>query len=95
MQVLFDLEHSCAVTAVNETDENSIKLYPNPANQTVYVITSEDLNGNAYQILDADGKIVRKGNLGGNKTAVDLGNIPSGIYFLDVNGFAVYKFLKI
>ena len=66
LQVLFDLEHSCAVTAVNETDENSIKLYPNPANQTVYVITSEDLNGNAYQILYADGKIVRKGNLGGN-----------------------------
>lgn len=66
---------------------NSIKLYPNPASDEIFIEMSnvsatELVEVNIYSI---DGKKVLEGKLTGMKTRISTSDLESGLYFVEVN----------
>ena len=68
---------------------SGIKIYPNPAVNTLYVETLNDINyQNMYiQITDINGKIAAQ--YANSNNEIDVSNLPNGIYFLTALSGAV------
>jgi len=55
-----------------------IVVYPNPTKNTLNIVTDLDIKANLY---DINGKILKSNII---EKQVDLSNLPSGIYFLNI-----------
>jgi hypothetical protein len=65
-----------------ETTSSSVYVYPNPSNG-IMVIERSDPTTEVISVSDVSGKILFSKNLQATlKTEIDLGCLPSGIYFL-------------
>lgn len=78
----------------NDLHHTQISLYPNPAHEVLRI--KGDLPGQShYSILDATGKVLGKGLLGGQ---IEVGQLKRGVYLLrierDDNQIINKKFLK-
>lgn len=66
------------------TNDNHLNIYPVPANQYLYVqstdITDPIENVNIYNII---GEVIYKSS--GSKKEIDISNVPSGVYFVQIN----------
>ena len=69
------------VANISKTDE-SVTVYPNPARENVNVIFDENLNAKSVAVYNLIGKVVCYYRTAGNSAAIDLSDVPSGIYFL-------------
>lgn len=83
---------------VNESRKSvNIKLFPNPANQTIsFVLNQQPLS---VKLTDMLGKVIEVSftENGTNKYSILLNNIPKGVYFLSVktvDGLLNSKFVK-
>lgn len=82
----------------NATD-NMLSLYPNPANDWLYIDAPEKFEG---CITDVTGKVtqnISSGNMqaSGNKYKIDVSRLSPGIYFIRIqtkNKLSVGKFIK-
>jgi hypothetical protein len=76
--------------------ENSISVYPNPASN--YVIVSKGSNSSAHiNIINANGSVVKQIVSSNNQTKLDVTNIPSGVYMIQVQeagAVSTLKFIK-
>ena len=63
--------------------ENQVSLYPNPAS-TFINIELEDITATRVTILDMNGKILQSENILDNKTTINISNLVSGIYFMQI-----------
>jgi len=59
----------------------SLKIYPNPSNDVIYIESDELIND--YTIFDITGKKVQDGTIMNNQIQVDV--IESGLYFLNLS----------
>jgi hypothetical protein len=84
---------SSNINQVFEQKSNLIKLYPNPAKNTLYldIINSKDKEY-IYEIFDVLGKSILKGFT--NEKEILVTNLKTGIYFLQVNNSFTSKFVK-
>ena len=79
--------------ALNITEYNSkIKLYPNPANDKIY-IESQLMNHNA-EIFDINGKLILSKLIDSDVATIDVSNLTTGIYFIKISNEVVGKFVK-
>lgn len=67
--------------AVSDVTNKSIQIFPNPV-KDVLNVSNVTLNSN-YEIFNAAGQLVSKGNLGTGKVAVN--KLAKGVYFLNVD----------
>ena len=69
--------------AIEDIDELSIKFYPNPANDILYIQHGE-INAAEVMLQSIDGKLLVNPELQstGATTKIDLSNLPSGSYIL-------------
>lgn len=72
---------------INEYDivQTEMRVFPNPANGRVAIVTSDNLPKGKLEVTDMSGKIIHTENwLYGNRMLVDLGalSLQSGVYFL-------------
>jgi hypothetical protein len=58
-----------------------INVFPNPANEMLLVSTATRSNLE-YQVLDAMGRPIRSGSMEGGSTAIDVADLPSGLYHM-------------
>jgi len=85
--VLADMVTACNVitTGVNEIEEEfALQSYTNPVLNTLDI----SLNGNSrfdYMIYDLSGKTILSGTSELNKKSIDLSELESGIYFLQLS----------
>ena len=73
-------------TAIDNTG-NLIKiiLYPNPANDYVYLeIQLQDIQKLFYQLYDMNGRCLKNENISSEKTMINLVNYTSNTYILNV-----------
>jgi subtilisin family serine protease len=63
----------------------SVNIYPNPANNTVYIsLDKMPENSVHYQFYDIQGKELQSGNFSNQKQELDISAISKGIYFISV-----------
>lgn len=58
-------------------------LYPNPTNGEFTIEST--FEGNKYQIIDAQGRLIQRGVITSDKMQLELKNAQRGIYYLKVN----------
>lgn len=71
-----------------------VKVYPNPASDNIFV---ENLEGGSLSILNVNGTVMLQNNINNNKTAIDISNLPNGVYLLRTSsdvGTVTTKFIK-
>jgi hypothetical protein len=62
----------------------SIKVYPNPVNNDLYVKLTSNLGGNAtYKIHNILGQTVTQGDL--KNESVNVSTLNSGLYFIEIS----------
>jgi uncharacterized Ntn-hydrolase superfamily protein len=87
LQRLFDAQRTCATSSLAETAAPEWKVYPNPAGDRL-TIAAYDPNMQRdeihYRLTDSRGRVVRKGRISGNSTTVDLSEMASGVYVVEV-----------
>jgi hypothetical protein len=73
---------------------NGIKIYPNPAHETLTIVNAEDVV--RVEIVDVTGKVVKTINNNALQT-IDVRNLKNSIYFLRLqkkNEIEIIKFVK-
>jgi hypothetical protein len=70
----------------------SIGLYPNPTTTSLTISSSEKIT--TISIANLLGQTVYTDNYNSNRVQVDVSALPTGVYFIKVNGTEVRKFLK-
>jgi hypothetical protein len=96
-QLLANTQSDCYdPTLIIEPEINNlIKLFPNPADEFIYIETEK--NGFQVQVMDLLGKEVIQHKSSENSTKVDLSGLQAGIYFLtfkSTGNIIVKKFIK-
>jgi len=59
------------------------RVYPNPANQT-FSVASSDFNKANYQIRNIAGQLVTSGVWSSDAASISVRNLPAGMYFLEM-----------
>ena len=81
--------------STNEVEENSISIYPNPA-QNEFNIQSEN-KINSIEIYDVSGRLIQVSKLNSNQSKQDISKLQVGIYLLKIHteeGMISYKLIK-
>ena len=74
-----------ACVGINEiTNGNLFSVYPNPATNEINVKADASLLGAAYTVIDNVGKVVLTGKIISENTIIELGNLSSGVYMLNI-----------
>ena len=83
---------------VNENENTSFTIYPNPSSNNITITTENNVTINAVQIINFLGQIVfSQSNINNTAKTLDVSNLDSGVYFVRVvaeNGTAIQKFVK-
>jgi hypothetical protein len=60
-----------------------IDVYPNPANNTLFVeLTKQPETSILYSLYDIQGKVLINGDFSEQKYGIDISHISKGIYFI-------------
>lgn len=95
IEVEGEWEDFCAsLLDVDEVDEISFKLYPNPAGEKLYVTFEEQHVQAELSVIDLSGKIVLTQSCENQKTEIDISILPKGLYFLRINDRSSNKVIK-
>jgi hypothetical protein len=78
---------------------NTVRIYPNPARDKVFISFAQPINTATLQILGIDGKLIRQMQRGYmfRNEQLPVGDLHSGTYLLRINtGAKIYqvKFVK-
>jgi hypothetical protein len=77
-----------------ETPESKIKIYPNPATNSLTLSKEEGINKNtSVFIYDIYGREIKQLKIKNNKQKIDISNLEKGVYFVKI-GSAVGRFVK-
>jgi hypothetical protein len=81
-------------TSVNETTfNNSLRIYPNPVQNKIWLERKQILGAEEYSIINLEGKILLQGRITGLRQEIELGQLQSGCYLLRI-GKESSKFFK-
>ncbi|MBK9283591.1 MAG: T9SS type A sorting domain-containing protein [Sphingobacteriaceae bacterium] len=68
----------------NKNVINLFRVFPNPSHDIIY-ITQNNKTLIQYELFDITGKLILKNSFFGNQVAVNVSQIESGVYFLQIN----------
>ncbi len=76
-----------------ETAPEKITLYPNPVKKALTVEAPNGIDFMQYRMYDVTGKIIKEGELKNSRRQINVEELPSGLYFLNILGTTL-KFMK-
>lgn len=80
-------------TGIENIKTSGIKLYPNPVNDQLNFISSENIN--SISILNLTGQEVLQSKMNSASGQVNVSALPKGIYILKIFSTGVVKTFKI
>ncbi|MFM7054913.1 MAG: T9SS type A sorting domain-containing protein, partial [Bacteroidota bacterium] len=88
LQILFDAQKSCTPSSISETSDIPWRVFPNPTGDKLSLeILASNWNPSTiirYKLVDNAGRRVAKGAFTGRQTELDLSDLPSGLYILEL-----------
>ena len=81
--------------SIIDLDENDFAVYPNPANNVLFVETqcfASQPTTTAYRITNIMGQTLMQGTIHSETQQINIGNLPAGMYFISV-GNTTQKFV--
>jgi hypothetical protein len=82
----------------NLTENNSFKFAPNPTTGLIYFNDVDFLVNTKYEVMDLNGKLIKKGFLNSNAQTLSISELNNGVYFLTLensNKKSISKVVKI
>lgn len=79
------------------SETKKIKLFPNPVTDLLFIQPPFQMDNPAARILDANGQLVREIKINSLSNSIDVHNLPTGVYFFQIDntgGKKALKFLK-
>src|SRR5690606_25342528 len=73
---------------LSDKSSNAFALYPNPADDQITITLPEGLKDHRYVITDVAGKEVARGELKKDGMTVPVKGLPTGMYYIVLNGEA-------
>lgn len=83
-----------ASLGINENILSKFLIYPNPANNIVYIETPEAVI-KSVSIYDVLGRLIKSGEVGNSKYNIDIHELPNSIYLLNISTNFGNKTVKI
>ena len=80
------------VGAVNEFNESSFQIFPNPVSDQINIPETLIQQYNLYRILSNDGKVIQEGQ---TTAILDVANLPAGNYTLLIENPTQKRFAKV
>ena len=80
--------------AIDEMSDEHLSLYPNPTTGILHIEAEGCIHN--YKIINIVGQTVKSGSIGSDRAELHLGNLVSGLYFIQLNtefGQNTLKFL--
>jgi VCBS repeat-containing protein len=77
---------------LNESEETYIDIYPNPTNDIINIKLKNEIKENII-ITNQIGQVVKKTNIDGKEIVINVEDLTSGVYFINVSHQKM-KFLK-
>jgi len=79
---------------LDETNENGFAVYPNPANNVLFVqmVHAPSLPNHTYRITNLTGQTLLQGTITAENQQIDIEKLPAGMYFISV-GETTRKFI--
>jgi len=77
----------------NIAEESAISVFPNPMTSYTRIAFSND-NNELFDVIisDINGRVVREMNrLSGNSVEIEKGNLPIGMYFIEIKADKIYR----
>jgi len=68
--------------SIDDVESENILIYPNPANNFIYISNLNKINIQSYEIYSSDGRIVKTGNITSNTEVINIENIEKGMCFI-------------
>ncbi len=93
VSITFNTQH-CAKDTINAIELNEvapIQIYPTIANDQLFVETTRNQKL-SYKIFNVKGQLVLAGNL--QAKAIELNNLPKGLFFLSITNNSMLRFFK-
>ncbi len=83
------------LVGIDETVKNDFSVYPNPANDILFVETvhAQSLPDQTYRITNIMGQTLLQGSINAEIQQINIASLPAGLYFLSV-GNTTQKFVK-
>ncbi len=72
------------INSIKLTDNNTYRIYPNPANDFIILNTSYNTPAIKYIITDLHGRYLVQGMLNNKENVIDLRNLNTGIYIIQL-----------
>lgn len=88
----YELVHN-NVNSISKVDPLATRLYPNPANTSINVVTSQVLNGMLH-VVDVTGRVVAQVQVNSDRTIIQVQDLFPGIYQVTFEGKQIARFVK-
>lgn len=93
---LYVQDENFTITDIEDkTFDESIQLYPNPANDIVQLNFDKSINQIEYNLISISGGFINNGLITQYNTTIDISQIPNGIYLLQLNSNGSIKHKKL
>lgn len=84
-----------ASVGINELNNTEVILFPNPADNELTLLTPESIIGEKFEIVDAQGKVVYRGEIEKSTNNILINSLDSGTYVIMIsNQNQRYTFTK-
>lgn len=83
-------------TSVFEEGVKNLRVFPNPAGETIQITVTSNMVGGSYSIADVSGRPILQGTLDSDHVTLSIGDLPNGLYlvrFPDLNSESI-TFIK-
>jgi hypothetical protein len=84
------LNNTTSVNTVPGSEDNIIRVFPNPTDGLIHIATGKPFNNATVRILDVPGQVViEQQHLNGTHFTLDITNLANGMYIVEINNDGV------